>query len=88
MRTTLLPITFHAGAGLLQATALAETRTLCAAPASQPGWLGPPRARLLVQAWAPEPMEANLEQSCRISSDCLGIPGSFSIQHTGTSALI
>ena len=43
---------------------------------SRPTWvpqsLRSPRARLLVQAWALEPMEANLEQSCRISSDCLG----------------
>ena len=45
---------------------------------SRPTWvpqsLRPPRARLLVQAWALEPMEANLEQSCCISSDCLGTP--------------
>ena len=43
---------------------------------SRPTWvpwsLGPPRARLLVQAWALEPMEAN--QSCSIYSDCLGTP--------------
>jgi hypothetical protein len=45
---------------------------------SRPTWvprsLGPPRARLVVQAWALEPMEANLEQNCHISSDCLGTP--------------
>ena len=63
MRATLLPIAFHAGVGLLQAAAPAETRSRCTAPASQLGWLGPLRARLLVQAWALDPMEANLEQS-------------------------
>ena len=74
MRAALLPISFRADASLL--SLLLQLKPAPAALLSMPTWvpwsLGPPRARMLVQAWALEPMEANLEQSCRISSDCLG----------------
>jgi len=60
---------------LLYALVPASSRLLLQLrPTWVPWSLGPPRARLFVQAWVLEPMEANLEQSCRISSDCLGTP--------------